>query len=198
MKQYTIKKFTSWQDIPVIDIDVPYGENNPQDIFAYGQIAYTDNEIMVHLRAVEKNIRREETDVLGMPCKDSCLEFFFCPNTEEDRYFNIEFNPNGCMFLGLGVTNVSRITRLVIDPKELFDLTINMTDDGWEVFYKIPSEFITRFFPDFKLESGKKITANLYKCGDLCVQKHYFCWCPVVKQVSAFHNPSKFGLMIFE
>mgnify|MGYP002518502900 CR=1 FL=1 len=29
--------------------------------------------------AKEKDIRKEETDVLGMPCYDSCLEFFFCP-----------------------------------------------------------------------------------------------------------------------
>lgn len=196
MKQYTITKFKDWQSVPVINIDTPYGDK-PEDIFAYGQVAYTDQAILVHLRAVEKNIRSEENDVLGMPCRDSCLEFFFCPNSEELRYFNIEFNPVGCMFLGFG-SSPKNLTRLVIDPKELFDLNINKTEDGWEVFYRIPCEFINRFFPDFKLESGKKIKANLYKCGDLCVKEHYLCWCPVVKQVSAFHNPSLFGLMTFE
>jgi len=197
MKQYTITKFKNWESVPVVKIDTPY-KYNVEGIEAAAQIAYTSDEILVHLFAKEKDIRKEETDVLGMPCHDSCLEFFFCPNPEEDRYFNIEFNPNGCMFLGFGVTNVQRITRLVVDPKELFDIKINYTSEGWEVFYKVPVEFITRFFPEFKLESGKMIRANLYKCGDYCVQPHYLTWCPVTPQVSAFHNPSKFGLMIFE
>ena len=118
---------------------------------------------------------------------------------EEDRYFNIEFNPNGCMFLGLGVSDISRHTRLIADPKELFDIKVNFTNDGWEVFYKIPVEFIQRFFPEFTLESGKKIRANLYKCGDECVQPHYFSWCQVVPlPASSFHNPKIFGEMIFE
>lgn len=196
MKQYTITKFKDWQSVPKINIDTPYGDA-PKDITAYGQIAYTDQAIFVHLWAVEKNIRSVETDALGMPCKDSCLEFFFCPNSDELRYFNIEFNPNGCMFLGFG-PSVQKLTRLIVDPKEIFDPKINKTEDGWEIYYQIPCEFINRFFPDFKLESGKTIKANLYKCGDLCVVPHYLCWCSVTKQVSAFHNPSRFGLMIFE
>ncbi len=198
MKQYTITKFKDWQSVLKVNIDTVY-HYEVEGIEAAAQLAYTPDAILVHLFAKEKDIRKEETDVLGMPCNDSCLEFFFCPNAEEDRYFNIEFNPNGCMFLGLGVTNVSRITRLVVDPKELFDLKINFTEDGWEVFYKIPEEFIQRFFPDFKLESGKKIRANLYKCGDKCIKPHYLTWCPVVPlPASSFHNPKVFGEMIFE
>ncbi|MEE1186799.1 MAG: carbohydrate-binding family 9-like protein [Acutalibacteraceae bacterium] len=196
MKHYLIQKFNGWQNVPVINIDTPYGEK-AKGIFAYGQVAYKKQEILVHLRAVEKDIRSEETDILGAPCKDSCLEFFFCPNSDELRYFNIEINLAGCVFLGFG-SSVDNLVRLVVDFKELFDLKINKTEDGWEVFYKIPCEFINRFFPEFKLESGKKIKANLYKCGELCVQEHYLSWCPVVEQVSAFHNPSMFGLMYFE
>ncbi len=198
MKQYTITKFKDWQSVPTVNMDLNY-KYDVKDISAAAQIAYTPNEILVHLFAKEKDIRKEETGDLGMPCFDSCLEFFFCPNYDEDRYFNIEFNPNGCMFLGLGVSNITRHTRLIADPKELFDIKVNFTNDGWEVFYKIPLEFIQRFFPDFKLESGNKIRANLYKCGDKCVQPHYFSWCPVVPlPASSFHNPKIFGEMIFE
>lgn len=198
MKQYTITKFKNWESVPIVKIDTVF-KYAGEGIEAAAQLAYDSDGILVHLFAKEKDIRKEETDVLGMPCNDSCLEFFFCPNPEEERYFNIEFNPNGCMFLGLGVTNVQRVTRLVVDPKELFELKINMTEDGWEVFYKIPKEFVQRFFPEFKIESGKKIRANLYKCGDKCKQMHYLTWCPVVPlPASSFHNPKTFGEMVFE
>ena len=198
MNKYTITKFKDWQSVPTVNMDLNY-KYDVKDISAAAQIAYTNDEILVHLFAKEKDIRKEENGALGMPCFDSCLEFFFCPNYDEDRYFNIEFNPNGCMFLGLGVSDITRHIRLIADPKELFDVKVNFTDDGWEVFYKIPTEFIQRIFPDFALTSGKKIRANLYKCGDECVQPHYFSWCPVVPlPASSFHNPKIFGEMIFE
>ena len=198
MKQYTITKFKDWESVPVVNIDTVF-KYGAEGVEASAQLAYDSEGILVHLFAKEKDIRKEETDVLGMPCYDSCLEFFFCPNPDEDRYFNIEFNPNGCMFLGLGVTNVQRVTRLVVDPKELFELKINFTADGWEVFYKVPVEFINRFFPEFKIASGQKIRANLYKCGDKCKQPHYLSWNPVVPlPASSFHNPKAFGEMIFE
>lgn len=198
MKQYTITQFKDWQSVPIVNINNVF-KLQAEGVSASAQIAYEKDNILVHLFAKEKDIRKEENDVLGMPCYDSCLEFFFCPNPEEDRYFNIEFNPNGCMFLGLGVSDISRHTRLIADPKELFDIKVNFTSDGWEVFYKIPEEFIQRFFPEFTLESGKKIRANLYKCGDKCVQPHYLSWCPVVPlPASSFHNPKVFGEMDFE
>ena len=55
----------------------------------------------MRLRARERDIRAEYTGLTDMPCEDSCLEFFFSPRPGDSRYFNIEFNPNCCMYLGL-------------------------------------------------------------------------------------------------
>ena len=69
---------------------------------AWAQLCWTEEALHLRLRAAERDIRAEERGLLGMPCRDSCLEFFFCPSAGDLRYFNIEFSPSGCMYLGFG------------------------------------------------------------------------------------------------
>ncbi len=199
MKEYTItyvKNEPQWENIPIMDIKEPFGKSF-EEITAKAQIAYSDEKLLIHLSTKEKNYRKVERDILGMPCEDSCLEFFFSPINGDKRYFNIEFNANACMFLGMG-TSVDDLTRLTFVDEELFNPEIKENADGWEIFYSIPYSFITRFFKDFKAEKGGYIMANSYKCSDLGEKPHYYAWNPIVKLPrSSFHNPDCFGKMIF-
>ena len=198
MREYLIKKVYSapdWAVIPELDIDHRYFET-PDSISAKAQICYSDEAIFVRLSTVEANVRAVETGPMGMPCEDSCLEFFFCPYENDDRYFNIEFNSIGCMFLGMG-SNIYKHTRL-IPEEEPFSPEIVKREDGWEITYTVPYEFIRRFFPEFKVFSGKKMRANCYKCADLSEPPHYMAWSPIVGEPFKFHRPECFGAMIFE
>ena len=198
MREYTIKKVEQkiiWEEVPYLHIDnLLWTEKS--DIVAKAQLCYDENAIYVHLIAAEEDIRAEHTSPTGMPCEDSCLEFFFSPYAGDERYFNIEFNPNCCMYLGMG-TGVHNLVRL-LPEHEPFNPRANRTEDGWEVFYSVPKAFINQFFPDFKLESGREIRANCFKCGDLTVNPHFFSWNPVTSETPAFHRPCDFGLMRFE
>lgn len=199
MKEYVITHVENqpdWEKIPKIDINEVFGKKY-DEITAEAQIAYTDNAFCVHLSTVEENYRKVETGTVGMPCEDSCLEFFFSPINNDKRYFNIEFNANGAMFLGMG-SSVDDLTRLVFAEEDLFKPYIIENDKGWEIFYTVPFDFITRFFKEFKAGKGKFIYANCYKCSDLGDKPHYYTWCPIVKLPrSSFHNPNCFGKMIF-
>ena len=198
MREYTIirkKDELNWKDVPELAIDnLLWTEKS--DIVAKAQLCYDENAIYVHLSAAERDIRAEHTSVTGMPCEDSCLEFFFSPYNGDERYFNIEYNPNCCMYLGMG-TNVQTLVRL-LPEEEPFHPSANRTEDGWEVFYSVPIGFIRRFFPEFKLESGRSMRANCFKCGDLTVNPHFFSWNPVTSETPAFHRPCDFGVMYFE
>ncbi len=198
MREYIIKKAEgkiSWENVPFLNIDhLLWTEKS--EIEAKAQLCYDDEAIYVHLIAREEHIRAEHTSPVGMPCEDSCLEFFFSPYNGHDRYFNIEFNPNCCMYLGMG-TGVHDLVRL-LPEHEPFSPRANRTEDGWEVFYSVPKSFITHFFPDFKLESGREMRANCFKCGDLTVNPHFFSWNRVTSETPAFHRPCDFGLMRFE
>ena len=201
MKQYLIKRMEGtpdWTLLPYLEIDNVRGEN-PHGITARAQICYNDSEILVHLETKEKDIAANETGLLGSPCRDSCLEFFFCPCEGDGRYFNIEFNVNGCLYLGIG-SCVKDLVRLIPDgPKaSLLNARIERSEDGWEIFYSVPYEFIRRFFPDFKAFSGKKILANCYKCSESSKPPHHITWSWLDGAPLGFHNTKCFGGMIFE
>lgn len=201
MKSYVIRRVEGvpyWSALPYIDIDNARAEN-PLGVTAKAQICYNGEALLVHMSTVEKNIRAEEVGELGAPCRDSCLEFFFCPGEGDGRYFNIEFNANGCVYLGIG-SCVKDLVRLIPDDRETSILAPSITRgyDGWEIFYRIPYEFIRRFFPDFKAYSGKRIRANCYKCAGRAEPPHYLAWSWLDGEARGFHNTKCFGTMIFE
>lgn len=200
MRSYTIKRMTEggdWSDKPIMEIDTPYWDT-PETVRAWAQIAYDDEAILVRMWTEEYEHRAVETGPLGMPCEDSCLEFFFCPIEGDERYFNFENNAIGCFFLGMG-SNLANHVRLVPDMEEdMFCREVKKFDGGWEITYKFPYEFICRFFPEFKVYSGKRMRANCYKCADKTEPPHYLSWNPVYKEGFTFHRPECFGEMVFE
>ena len=198
MKEYTILRrpqVLDWDQIPALQIDELY-KTESTDVKAEARLCYDEEALYVRLRAVEKDISAQYTGALDEVSEDSCLEFFFSPMEGDTRYFNIEINPNSAMYLGFG-PDISGLCRLIqeeatIAPKAEY------TEDGWQVNLTIPHSFVRRFFPEYSPSSGKSIRANCYKCRSLIKPAHYLCWCPVVPQRCAFHNPSKFGTMYFE
>ena len=183
-----------WKSIPVIPIDnVLWSEKT--DITAQGQLCYDSENLYVHLSAVEKYIRAENTEPLSPVYEDSCLEFFF-KFDNSDNYFNFEINPNGCLCTQFGPQKTDRINIVRQDAKEYFDIKTNRTSDGWEVYYKIPLKYIQLFYPDYKF--GGDITANMYKCGNKTVNKHYIAWKPIDLETPNFHCTEYFGRMRFE
>lgn len=198
MREYLIHKkpdTLDWDRIPALFIDNHLWQD-PVPIKAKGQFCYDHEALYVKLTAIEENIRAENNGELGMPCQDSCLEFFFSPVDGDNRYFNIELNPNGCLFLGFGSDRYNLVRLLpqecVINPE------VERFVGGWSVSYAVPFRFIQRFFPGFEAVSGGIIHANCYKCGDLTVAPHYISWNPITRTVPDFHRPDYFGLMHFE
>lgn len=185
-----------WAQIPSVQIDHLLW-SPPVDITATAQICYDDQALYLHLSATEAHIRAEHTGLLDQPCEDSCLEFFFSPCDGDNRYFNFEFNPNCCMYLGIG-TGVEDLVRLIPGEQTLFHPKAARTADGWEITYQIPFSFIKRFFPEFSPSSGKTMRANFFKCGDLTVQEHYLSWNKVTSETPAFHRTCDFGMLEFE
>ena len=202
MRSYTIKKVSGapdWSGISALAIDNKYFDT-PDEVNASAKLCYDDERLYVYLTAEEPSTRAVETDVLGMPCEDSCLEFFFCPMEGDTRYFNLEYNVNGCLFFGFG-SGIKDLVRLTACEEEnfnsLFNTEIKKTDKGWELTYSIPYEFIRRFFKDFEVFAGKKIRANCYKCCDLTEHPDYIAWSPIVGEPFKFHRPECFGEMVF-
>ena len=183
-----------WDRIPKLDLDhilwLP-----DQGVRAFGQFCYEKDMLHVHLRATESDIRAEYTEPLSPVCQDSCLEFFFMPQGE-DRYFNYEINPNGCLYIGFGHGRSDSTALYREDIQDLFAIKTDRTEDGWEVYYRIPVTFLQLFYPGYSF-SGI-LRANVYKCGDLTSHKHYLSWNAVKSEKPDFHRPEDFGMMVFD
>ena len=198
MRNYTIVKkpeALDWSKVPVAPID-NYLWVGEIDIFCTAQVCYDADAMYVRMSAKEKNIRAEETELLGMPCLDSCLEFFFRPYEDSMRYINIELNPNCCMWLGYRDED-NKLIRIE-EPSSILNAKAERTADGWEVVYQVPTALVQKYFPQYKPESGKKLFANFYKCGDLSAKKHYISWNKIDREEPAFHVPEWFGETVFE
>lgn len=204
MKEALVPRITgevNWQEIPCISIDEKLKPDSA-NVTAQAQICYDDTALYLRLSAKEREIRAEENGLTGMPCLDSCLEFFFSPKEGDLRYFNMEYNPNACLYLGYG-PSIEELTRLIQETKEemdnIFHPQVTMHEDGWEITYQVPYSFVRRFCPEFAPAPGKTMRANFYKCASLVANPHFMAWNPI-KRIgrSRFHTPAEFGLLRFE
>ena len=197
MQQYVITKITGapdWSTIPSLPISNRLW--TPEcAVSAEAQLCWSEKGIYVKMSAMENDIRAEHREPLALVCEDSCLEFFFSPIYGDQRYINIEFNPNCCVFFGMGY---GRHDRLRMVPRtDPFGAKADRTKDGWNVTYYIPFELIRELFPNFAPDTGKIMMANFYKCGDLTVQPHYFSWNNIPLKDPDFHCSQYFGQLIF-
>lgn len=124
------------------------------------------------------------------------MEFFFCPEETSVRYFNFEWNLNGCLSLGFRTDRRNAVRLQLKDHKAMFNFRSSKTEDGWEIFYEIPASFVQLLIPGFSWHSGKELRANCYKCGDLTANRHYLSWNPVLTENPDYHCPQFFGRMI--
>jgi len=198
MKQYTLSYISGspdWAKLPVLEIDNPYLETK-DNVAAFGQIGYSDDAFLVHLWAEVPEIRAVEYGPVGVPCEDSCLEFFFQPVEGDPRYINLEFNINKCFYFGFG-TGIHDLIRLVPEEDLLlqFKPETKKTDKGWEIFYQIPYSLIRRLFPNFEAKAGESIRANCFACSDLTVPHYYLSWNRVTTDPFTFHQSDCFGVM---
>lgn len=186
-----------WSGIQKLPIDQKVRPSQAQ-VQAWGQICRTEDAFLVRLLAKEPQIRAQEEGPLPMPCNDSCLEFFLRP-TPSLRYMNFEWNPKGCLYLGIGTCaeDLMRLAPADWQIKKLFTPQVQQQEDTWQITFQIPYSFITGFFPDFDPENTRKIRGNFYKCGDKLDTPHYLAWNPITREGKyLFHTPEEFGELI--
>ena len=195
--QYTVVKVQTpdWNAVPAVTMaHTPW--LTPCDIEAKAQACHDGENLYVRMEAKEKNIRATLTGPLEQVCSDSCLEFFFAPLADDQRYFNFEWNLLGALYLGFGAERNTRVRQIVKDVNELFAPNCFKTADGLGVEFVIPASYIQLYMPEFKLEG--EAACNFYKCGDKTDVKHYLAWAPLSSEKPDYHRRQDFGQMIFE
>ncbi|HWQ80477.1 MAG TPA: carbohydrate-binding family 9-like protein [Anaerovoracaceae bacterium] len=163
------------------------------------QIAALEDAFAVRMRTGDRNPRTEVRGLNGPVYTDSCMEFFFMPDPEHSKeYINWEFNSAGALFISFGA---DRLHRHNLEPEnytELFHVETKTDEDGWEISYRIPYEFLREYFPGFQIREGGKMRGNFFKCAEKSEHPHYGCWASVDLPQPDFHSPDFFGDLILK
>ena len=125
--------------------------------------------------------------------KDSCMEFFLQPDTDDPDYLNFEINALGVLHLGYG-TNTDNRVFFPEEDTDQFGIRTTIDSSGWSVCYRIPFEFLKRHFKKVSSE----MRGNFFKCGDETLVTHYGTWNEIRDAEVDFHKSQYFGKLIFE
>lgn len=197
MKMYNIPRIDGapdWSAVSVLAVDTILWEPDC-GIRMTQQLCYDDKALYVRQQAWESAIRAEYSTPLSPVHEDSCMEFFFALDADE-RYFNFEINPNGCIELGFGRTVKTASALCHKAEQETFRPCCVRTSGGWAAEYRLPLDFFRLFYPDFRLVPGIRFRGNCYKCGDRTEHPHFLAWNPVHTPTPDFHRPEFLGEMI--
>ena len=174
------------------------------------RIAYSQQMLFIEYYVKEANIKAlysEDKD--SKPFKDSCCEFFFSPECN-NNYYNMELNciGKGTFAFRRGGRKGPKIAYGEEIMKRIFrystlgeaPIETSVKENGalfeWKLTVAIPLECFTET-PMNELQ-GKTMRANFYKCGDDMPKPHFLTWNRIELEKPDFHTPDFFGALTFE
>ena len=179
------------------------GEYAPIDRYAWGgeyrpearsYLAWDRSGLDVLLCAREETVSARVRDFGGAVWTDSCLEFFFRPFGDDERYVNIEVNAAGAALIALGPDRERR-EALTACPAGM-DIRASAHAGGWwAVAYAVPFALIGKLFGR-RFEPRGAFCGNFYKC-DESLHPHFGSWSPIEAPQPDFHRPECFGRLVF-
>jgi len=197
-----------WREIPAEKLRYYMGERPKHMPETEVKIAYDKEAIYVIFRVQDRYVRAVVTEYQGSVCRDSCVEFFFAPNSEISKgYFNLEMNCGGTALFAFqeapreGIISipesdynqvkVAHSLPRVVDPEIETPVT-------WTVEYRIPLALLEKYSPVTSPGPGVLWRANFYKCADGTSHPHWLTWARVDYPQPQFHLPEFFGTLEFE
>jgi hypothetical protein len=172
------------------------------------RLLYDDDFIYVIFRVEDRFIRAVSKEYNDPVWCDSCVEFFFTPDSDiKEGYFNIEMNCGGVMLMrhqtardqncrlitpdDAGKIQIFHSLPKIINP-EITEPTI------WTLEYQLPIGILAKYAKVKHPASGVAWCANFYKCGDETSHPHWLTWAPIDLPDADFHQPKFFGTLQFE
>ena len=172
------------------------------------KMIYDTDNVYVIFRVKDRFVKSTVTEYNGNVSGDSCVEFFFAPNSDEPlKYFNLEINAGGTPliyyiskpwteFFKLEAPEIKQIEIAhslpsVVDP----EITEPVT---WTIEYRIPLSMLKKFSNVTNPAPGVIWKANFYKTGSRTSNPNYLTWNFVDNPKPNFHLPQFFGVLKFQ
>lgn len=196
-----------WRHVPPLSLDYAMGKTPLHHPRVEAKMAYNSKALFAIFRVQDRFVRATTTANQGPVYQDSCVEFFFTPESEKrQRYFNFEVNCSGkALFhyqsqprngVAVSESSLDKIHVLstlpsIVEPEYSSPLT-------WLIAWRMPFETLKEY-PNFTPpQAGSIWHANFYKCADKSSYPHWLTWVRIDNPKPDFHRPDCFGELIFE
>lgn len=172
------------------------------------KMMYDDENIYVIFKVVDKFIRSVTCEINGPVWEDSCVEFFFAPDTTFPlQYFNLEINCGGTPLMHYNL--IPRRQFKIFDNEYIKKIEIAHSlpqtvypeipePVTWTIEYRIPLDILRRYANITQPKSGIMWRANFYKIAEKTSNPHYLSWSLIKTAKPDFHLPQYFGDIKFE
>lgn len=197
-----------WKNVKAVQIENRMGDAPRYRPITEAKVLYGKTHVYVIFRVHDKFVKSTVTNFNGHVSGDSCVEFFFSPNTNEPtHYFNLEINAGGTpliFFITKPWTEVTKLPDSLISQIEIAHSLPNVVNPEiadeitWTIECRIPLEILKQFTNVTMPGPGVTWRANFYKTGSSTSNPHYYTWSPVSNPKPNFHLPEYFGTLKFD
>ena len=130
---------------------------------------------------------------------DSCMEGFvnYYPEMRELGYLSVEINANAASHSSFGTGRFTRnfvLERGLPHPRTSVEFLTIEGKPVWRARATIRLELLESLYGRSDFQSGHKMAANFYKCGDHTDAPHWGAWAKIEKL--DFHAPEYFGELV--
>lgn len=199
---------SQWKNIKSIKIDKYMGKISAFQPQVQAKMAYDKDNVYVIFRVEDRFVRSVVQEYNGNVSGDSCVEFFFSPDTGSPlKYFNLEINAGGTPLMfyvekpwtGFKKLEANEISEIEIahslpakvDPEITGPVT-------WTIEYRIPLSLLSKYSNVSRPAPGVIWKANFYKTGSQTSNPNYLTWSFVDNPKPNFHLPQFFGTLQFQ
>lgn len=196
-----------WEKVKPIRIENRMGEEPRFRPITEAKMLYDASNVYIIFRVHDKFVQSTVTAYNGEVSSDSCVEFFFSPNSAEPGlYFNLEVNAGGTpliFFITNPWTKFTKLSDTLINEIEIahsLPAVVNpeITEEvTWTIEYRIPLGILKQFTNVTMPNPGVTWRGNFYKTGSRTSNPHYYTWSPVSNPEPNFHLPAYFGKLTF-
>lgn len=178
------------------------------------RIWHTSDVLHLEYSVDERSVRALEARDGHDVYMDSCVEFFFQPDTADPHYYNFEFNAAGTMVVSWRtgrndpedapaevlasvkrfVGKAGALVPSVEGGRTIFDE--RPSDGPWTLRADIPASALWR--SGIVSFDGLHARGNFYKCGDGLTVPHFVTFAPIATPKPDYHRPEFFIPLEFE
>lgn len=197
-----------WKNIETIKVQRHMGEKSPFIPVVETKMMYDNQNVYVIFRVQDQFVLSTVTKYNGPVSKNSCVEFFFSPDSLKPlNYFNLEINAGGTPLMYFITKPKSEFKPLEEEDIKTIEISHSlprvvypeMKDPvTWTIEYKIPLSTIQKYSPVTHPGKGVRWKGNFYKTGSETSNPNYMTWSFVDNAKPNFHLPQFFGTLVFQ